>query len=64
MLKDLRENMNIRLKETQATKPNHVELLKSYHNIFFPKCGDEFNKKLNLAKQKISELEDVAIKVV
>ena len=37
MLKDLRENMNIRLKETQATKPNHVELLKSYHNIIFSK---------------------------
>lgn len=25
MLKDLRKNMNITLKETQATKPNHVE---------------------------------------
>ena len=37
MLKDLKENMNIRLKETQATKPNHMELLKSYHNIFFSK---------------------------
>lgn len=64
MLKDLKENMNIRLKETQATKPNHMELLKSYHNFFFSKWRDEFNKSLDLAKQKISELQDVAIKVI
>ena len=63
MLKDLKENMNIRLKETQATKPNHMELLKSYHNIFFS-WGDEFNKRLDLAKQKIRELQDVAIKAI
>ena len=44
MLKDLKENMNIRLKETQATKPNHMELLKSYHNFFFQ------NEEMSLTK--------------
>lgn len=61
--KEVNEQMNIVRKEIETRKNNHMEILKMKTTMSEMKLFlDEINRRLNIEKEKIIELEGITVK--